>query len=246
MYNRNCVDKRESELAVFIAGPQSIFRHGLKETMSWYPDIKVAGESSSGLDCLPQIEALLPDIVLVDIGMHVCGSLGLVRRIATGFPNVAVVVLSPSPGDEELFQVIKSGAVAYLSKDVPPDELVATLRQVAHGEYPINDSLLTRPDTARKMLRLFQRFAIKGLGPLITPLSAREIEVLKHVAEGNPNKQIATALNTSEQTIKNHVTSIMRKLNANDRTHAVVLALRQGWLSIEDVADLDEEPVHSH
>jgi DNA-binding NarL/FixJ family response regulator len=129
---------------------------------------------------------------------------------------------------------------------VPSDELAAILRQVAHGEYPINDSLLTRPDIARKMLKLFQKFALKGMGPLMTPLSNRELEVLKYVAEGNPNKRIAGTLNTSEQTIKNHITSIMRKLNANDRTHAVALALRQGWLNIEEVTDLEEEEVYSH
>jgi len=247
---KNASNNRPGEIGtavdVFIVGPQSIFRNGLKETISWYPEIKVTGESPASPDCLARIEELQPDIVLVDIGAPAWGGMGITRRIATGFPSVAVIVLSPRLDDEELFQAIKSGAVAYQSKDTPPDEVVATLKQVAMGEYPINESLLKRPDTARKMLRLFRRFAINGMGPLMTPLSSREVEILKQVAEGSPNKRIADALNTSEQTIKNHITSIMRKLNANDRTHAVVLALRQGWLSIEEVTVLEAEPDGAH
>ncbi|RJQ39129.1 MAG: DNA-binding response regulator, partial [Dehalococcoidia bacterium] len=106
-------------------------------------------------------------------------------------------------------------------------------------EYPINDSLLQRPSAAKKVLNLFQNMALKNMGSLMTPLSQREIEILKYVAEGNPNKRIASVLNISEQTIKNHITSIMRKLNANDRTHAVVLAIRNGWLNIGEVTKLD-------
>ena len=122
-----------------------------------------------------------------------------------------------------------------------PDELVDTLRQVRSGESPINDNLLSRPDAARKMFRIFQGLALKNTGSLMKTLSHREMEVLKQVAEGNANKRITNVLNTSEQTIKNHLTSIMRKLNTNDRTHAVVLAIRHGWLNIGEVAEMPEE-----
>ena len=235
------------ELTVFIAVTQPIYRHGLRQILSAYQYLKVVGECGSNIDVLPMLENLLTDIVLLDVGTRLSGNFGLVRQISVSFPKVAVVILSPGPSDDELFQAIKSGAVAYLSKDVPPDELAAVLKQVAQGEYPINDSLLTRPNTARKMLRVFQRFALKDMESIMTPLSRREMEVLKCVAEGNPNKRIAGTLKTSEQTIKNHITSIMRKLNANDRTHAVVLAIRQGWLDVgEAVEGTEKELVYSH
>jgi DNA-binding NarL/FixJ family response regulator len=229
------------ELTVLVVGTQPIFRQGLKQSLSSYQDIKVVGECGSNIDVLPMLESLLPDIVLVDIGTRIFGNFGLVRQMSLSFPKVAVVILSPDPGDDGLFQAIKSGAVAYLSKDVPPDELVAILRQVAQGEYPINDSLLARPNAARKMLRVFRRFALKDMGSFMTPLSHREMEVLKYIAEGNANKRIANTLNTSEQTIKNHVTSIMRKLHANDRTPAVVLAIRQGWLDVGEATEVSEK-----
>jgi len=154
-----------------------------------------------------------------------------------------VAMISSSPSDDQLFQAIKSGAVAFLSKDVSGDELTATLRKVGRGQYPINESLLNRPSTAKKVLQLFHDLSLMGKDAttLITPLSPREAEILKHIAEGYSNKRIAYALGIGEQTIKNHITSIMRKLNANDRTHAVVLALRQGWLDIGELSVLPEE-----
>lgn len=235
------------KLTVLIVGTQPIFRNGLRQSLSACQDINVVGECGSGVDVLTMLEDLLPDIVLVDVGTRLAGNYGLVRQVSTRFPRVAVVILSPDPSDEGLFRAIKSGAVAYLSKDVPPDELARILGQVAQGEYPINESLLTRPNAARKMLRVFRGFALNDAGSLLTPLSHREMGVLKHVAEGNPNKRIAGTLKTSEQTVKNHVTSIMRKLNANDRTHAVVLAIRQGWLDVGEVTEVPEkELVHSH
>ena len=111
---------------------------------------------------------------------------------------------------------------------------------MGRGEYPINDSLLDRPGAARQVLQLFQSFSLMGkhVESLISPLTQREVEILKYVAEGNSNKRIAYAFCISEQTIKNHVASILRKLNANDRTHAVVVAVRNGWLNIEEVLDI--------
>ena len=153
----------------------------------------------------------------------------------------AVVILAPNPDDDQLFQAIKSGAVAFLSKDIAPDKLAGILRRIGRGEYPINESLLSRPNTARQVLQLFQSFSIKDVETLMTPLSHREMEILRYVAEGNANKRIASTLNISEQTIKNHITSIMRKLNANDRTHAVVLAIRNGWLNVNGAPEAGEE-----
>jgi DNA-binding NarL/FixJ family response regulator len=126
-----------------------------------------------------------------------------------------------------------------VNKNLSADELANTLRRVSRKEYPINESLLQRPSAAKKVLNLFQNIAQRNVGNLMTPLSEREIEILKYVAEGNSNKRIAATLKISEQTIKNHVTSILRKLNANDRTHAVVLAIRNGWIDVSKANKLD-------
>jgi len=144
-----------------------------------------------------------------------------------------VIALASNPDDDQLFQAIKGGIVAYLSKDVSAEELAGAIGRITQGERPINESLLIRPKVAEQVLRRFQDMSLMGtMETVATPLSPRETEILKLVAEGNANKRIAYTLKISEQTIKNHITSILRKLNANDRTHAVVTAIRQGWISV--------------
>ncbi len=220
------------KINIFIVDKQPIFRQGIRQALASYEDIDVVGECSPDDNTWSLVENILPDITLVDLSTTPVTEFDVARKIATRCPKVAVVILAPNPDDDHLFQAIKSGAVAFLGKDVSADELADILRQVRRGEYPINDSLLSRPNSARQVLQLFQNFALKDMENLITPLSHREVEILKYVAEGNPNKSIAAALNISQQTVKNHITSIMRKLNANDRTHAVVLAMRSGLINL--------------
>ena len=233
-------EKGKGKLSIFIVDKQPIFREGLRQALSSYEGIEVIGDCEPNNDVWNVIESLSPDTVLIDVGAPSSGGFGVARQIATRCPRVAVVILAPNPDDDQLFQAIKAGAVAFSSKEVAAEQLVEILRRIGRGEYPINESLLTRPSTARQVLQLFQTFALKDMDSLITPLSHREMEILRYVAEGNPHKRIASTLSISEQTIKNHITSIMRKLNANDRTHAVVLAIRNGWLNIGEVP---EEPV---
>jgi len=182
------------------------------------------------------IETNSPNVLLLDIDYPSFSGLDLARKIVLRFPSTRVVVLSSSPDDKQLFEVIKTGAVAYLSKDTTTDELVKTIKKASHGEYPINDSLLARPKVAEEVLRQFQSVVSMGkaMEAIAAPLTARETQILNYVAEGNSNKQIARILQISEQTIKNHVSAILRKLNANDRAHAVVLAIRHGWISAEE------------
>ena len=179
---------------------------------------------------------------LVDAGLPSLSGFGVARQIAIRCPGVGVVILSSSVDDEQLFQALKSGAAAFANKDISASNLVQLLRKVGQGTYPINETLLSQPGAANRILQLFRNLAMMGkdLERLITPLSPREGEILRHIAEGNSNKRIAYALGISEQTIKNYIGSIMRKLNANDRTHAVVLAMRKGWLNIEKTLDSRE------
>jgi len=229
--------EKKSKLAVFIVDNQPLYRQAIREVLT--EDMEVVGESELTPDLWSTIESLSPDIVLVDVGLPSLSGFGAAREIATRCPGVAVAMLTPSPDDDQLLRAIKSGARAFMTKDINAHELTSVLRQVGKGAYPINETLLSRPSVAKNVLQLFKNLSKMGedVDMLMTPLSPRESEVLRYIAEGNSNKRIAYALGIGEQTIKNYITSIMRKLNANDRTHAVVLAMRKGWLNIEQTLD---------
>ena len=126
--------------------------------------------------------------------------------------------------------------MACLRKNSSAEELIDTIKRASHGEYPINETVMTRPTVAKHVLQQFQNMALLGdrMETVVAPLTQRETQILNYIADGNTNKQIARILNISEQTIKNHVSAILRKLNANDRAHAVFLAIRQGWISLEE------------
>jgi DNA-binding NarL/FixJ family response regulator len=152
-------------------------------------------------------------------------------------PMTHVVLVTAQPNDAQLFEAIRYGASAYLSEDTPADELADTVSRVASGQYVIDDNILGNPHLASRVLDAFRRLsrAEQAEGALFAPLSPREIEVLEHAAHGSSNKVIARKMGISDQTVKNHLTSIMRKLAVNDRTQAVVTALRHGWIQVRDV-----------
>ena len=223
------------KITVMIIDEQAFFRAGVRQALSQQSDFKI-------LDCDPAhkplelIEANLPDVALLGSDLATPSGLELGRKIARLYPNTKVIMLSPNPNDEELFEVIKTAAVACLNKNATAKELVSTIRRAHNGEYPINESLTTRPTVAKHILKQFQDIASigKAMEAVAAPLTPRETQILNYIAEGNSNKQIAYILEISEQTIKNHVSSILRKLNANDRAHAVALAMRNGWLLAEE------------
>ena len=214
-----------------IIDEQALFRAGVRQALSQQPDLEVL-ECDSSARALDLIEATLPDVALLGSDLTSLSGIELGRKIAQYYPNTKVIVLSPDPNDEELFQVIKTAAAACLSKKATADELANTIRRAHKGEYPINETLTTRPQVAKQVLNQFRGFS-KTMGGIAAPLTKRETEILTYVAEGNSNKEIARILSISEQTIKNHVSAILRKLNANDRAHAVTLALHRGWISPE-------------
>ncbi len=220
-------------IKVFIIDQQPLFRQGISVSLSHMPDIEVSGEANVDEEVLSTIETSLPDVVLLGINASFLDSLQLCRAIKQRVPSVATIILTPQPQDEQLFQVIKAQVSAYLSKDVNADELALAIRRCAQGEHPINESLADRPKVAQQILQQFHELsAEKETATFISPLTPRETEILNYMAQGYLNKQIAAVLNVSEQTIKNHVTSILRKLNANARTHAVVIAIKKGLVSI--------------
>ena len=219
------------KIKVMVIDEQAFFRAGVRQTLSQQPDLEVS-ECDPAQNALELIEAALPDVALLGSDLTSLSGIELGRKIAQYYPNTKVIVLSPDPNDEELFEVIKTAATACLSKKATADELASTIRRAHSGEYPINESLMTRPRVAKQILNQFRGFT-RTMEGVAAPLTKRETQILTYVAEGNTNKEIAHILSISEQTIKNHVSAILRKLNANDRAHAVALALRGGWISPE-------------
>jgi two-component system response regulator DegU len=221
------------KIQVYVISPQSLFRQGIQHSLSLTPDINVVGTSDINEGILSIVDNLPPDVALLDIDGAADAGLPLARKIKQHSSSIAIVVLASNPNDEQLFEVLKGQAASYLSKQTTADNLVETIRRVARGEHPINESLTTRPRVAEQVLLQFQELSRRTEAEeFISPLTPREMEILKYIGQGLLNKQIAVELGISEQTIKNHVTSILRKLNANARTEAVVLALRQGLITI--------------
>ena len=231
------------KIILMIIDSQPFFRAGVRQALSQQNSLEIldileCDPGEDGREAITQITANSPDVVLLDINHPSLSGLGLGKKIARRFPGTKVVMLSANPDedDEELFEVIKTGAVAYLRiKNCTTSVLVETIKRASRGEYPINDSVSNRPKVAWRVLRQFQDIAAMGktIEDITTPLTSKEVQILTLIAEGNTNKRIAAILGMSEQTIKNHVSAILRKLNANDRAHAVFLAIRNGWISTE-------------
>jgi DNA-binding NarL/FixJ family response regulator len=223
------------KIRVLLVDGNSFFRRGVRSILEAEDDLDVVGEASDGRQALEQVSTLSPDVVICDARLSDIDGLTLSRRARVSSPSVAVVLLTAADDEDLLFQAIRVGVAAYFTKDVDPNELMRAIRRVNAGEYLINDSVLTRPSVASHVLDQFRRMTMvdQSNEPLFAPLSARETEILDYIAHGNSNKEIARALHISDQTVKNHITSILRKLAVNDRTQAVVFAVRHGLIQID-------------
>jgi DNA-binding NarL/FixJ family response regulator len=177
-----------------------------------------------------------PSIVLMDLSLPPPGGLETTQRIRREFPATAVIVMAADEDEESLFASIKAGAAAFIIKDISPEDLIHVVRRVSMGEFLINDKVFSKPAVATRVLKEFRELAVYGqeAQPIFAPLSPREVEILDNIAQGMTNKQVAYALSISEQTVKNHMSSILRKLAVNDRTQAVVYAMRQGWIKMPE------------
>jgi DNA-binding NarL/FixJ family response regulator len=227
------MNNNKNKIQVFIISQQSLFLQALEHSFSETEDITIIGTTSVNSEVLKAIDNMPPDVALLDLDGPSESGLELARKIRQRSPNIGVVLLTSNPDDSQLFLSLKAQAVAYLNKEVTAQQLIDIIRRVAKGEHPINESLTNRPKVAEHVLQQFQELTSRSEAEaFISPLTPREIEILQYIAKGYLNKQIAAELGISEQTIKNHVTSILRKLNANARTEAVVVAIKQGLIKI--------------
>ena len=228
-----------SKLRILIVDDHPLFRQGIRNALEANKDMDVMGDAPDGQQAVHLAEMLAPDVMLVDIQLPGLNGLEVTRTVRRTQPQIAVIVLTDREDDEQLFNAIRAGAAAYLPKDISGDQMLDVVRAVGDGHYPINDTILSRPIVASKMLNQFRKLSSaeeESGAPIFAPLSSRELEILDCLAQGNSNKEIARILTISDQTVKNHITSILRKLAVNDRTQAVVYAIRHGWIKFPDAA----------
>jgi len=230
-------DRRATGKArVVIVDGHTLFRRGVRNILELESDIEVVGEAGTGREALSVVEETTPDVVLMDLGLPPPNGIETTQRLKRELPHTGVIVLASNDDEDQLFEAIKAGAAAYVLKDIDPTDLIAIIRRVRAGEYLINDKVFAKPAVASRVLKEFRELAVYGseAAPIFAPLSPREVEILDNIAQGMTNKQVAYALTISEQTVKNHMSSILRKLSVNDRTQAVVYAMRQGWIKIPE------------
>jgi len=221
---------------ILLVDDHALFRVGMRQILEREADIDIVGEAEDARDAFTLAVELSPDIVLLDLSLPAPGGIETTQRIKREVPSAGIIALAVAEDEDQLFDAIKAGAAAFVLKDVSPDDLVTIIRRVRAGEYLINDKVFARPSVASRVLKEFRELAVYGqeAAPIFAPLSPREVEILDNIAKGMTNKQVAYALTISEQTVKNHMSSILRKLSVNDRTQAVVYAMKQGWIRIPE------------
>ena len=235
---RRGADRRNEgvKTRIVIVDGHTLFRRGVRNILELEGDMEVIGEAGNGREAIALVEELTPDVILMDVGLPAPNGIETTQRIKRELPHTGVIVLAANDDEDQLFEAIKAGAAAYVLKDIDPSDLIAIIRRVRSGEYLINDKVFAKPAVASRVLKEFRELAVYGndAQPIFAPLSPREVEILDNIAQGMTNKQVAYALSISEQTVKNHMSSILHKLSVNDRTQAVVYAMRQGWIKIPE------------
>ena len=221
---------------IVIVDDHALFRVGIRQILDRESDFDVVGEADDARSAVDAALETSPDVVLMDLSLPSPGGIETTSRIKRELPSTAIIVLAVEEDEDALFDAIKAGAAAFILKDVGPDDLLTISRRVVNGEYLINDKVFSKPAVASRVLKEFRELAVYGqdAAPIFAPLSPREVEILDNIAQGMTNKQVAYALSISEQTVKNHMSSILRKLSVNDRTQAVVYAMRQGWIRMPE------------
>jgi NarL family two-component system response regulator LiaR len=205
-------------IAVLIADDHPVVRHGLKAFLQLQDDLDIVGEAGDGLEAVAQVKKLRPDVVLLDLVMPQLDGIDAIRLIREASPSTKVIVLTTFADDEMVFPAVKAGAAGYLLKDVEPRELAEAIRTVNRGQGPLH------PSIASKLMHEFA--GEQERGDIMEALTEREMDVLRLIAQGKSNREIAREFVLSEKTVKTHVSSILAKLRLADRTQAALYAVR--------------------
>ncbi len=212
-------------IRVMLVDDHRVVQSGLRSYLSAFEDMEVVGAASSGEEALEKLEGWLPDVVVMDLRMP-GGMDGIeaTRRVRALSPHTQVVVLTADPDDARVVAALRAGAIGYIRKDSDPEFFLAAVRAAARGQSVLD------PGVAGSVLQELARG-----GPLVEELSEREKDVLRQLAHGRTNREIGQALHVSEETVKTHVGNILSKLQLSHRTQAVIYAIKQGLVSVEDI-----------
>ncbi len=224
-------------ISVLIVDDHPLFRDGLQKAVEIEDDLVVVGQCATGADALQQAAKLQPDIMLLDINLPDINGLQIMRQLKNEYSEIRIIVLTAYHDAEQVLHAMRAGASAYCPKDITQEQLVGVIRDVAQGSYVVNDQLMDRAallSWISSSIDAIGGYAANG-DQTYVPLSPREMEILQFVTQGMSNKEIAHRLRISQQTVKNHMTSILKKLNVQDRTQAAVTALRYGWVRLQDI-----------
>jgi DNA-binding NarL/FixJ family response regulator len=215
-------------IRVLIVDDHALYRRGLQTVLATEDGIDVVGEAADGIEAVVLAEETLPDVIVMDVGMPKRGGIEACRLIKQRVPSARIIMLTSSDDEANLFEAIRAGANGYLLKDVPPEEVAAGIRGVFHGQSLIS------PMMASKLLTEFAQMSHQGAAvPAATPelelprLTERELQILRLVARGGLNREIATELYISENTVRNHIRNILDKLQMHSRMEAAMYAVRQ-------------------
>jgi DNA-binding NarL/FixJ family response regulator len=233
---RRTTSPPDETIRLVVVEPRAILGIGVREILDRAPDIEVLAYVATLAEAKPVVDEVAPDVLLVDVALPRPEAAEATRRLRQGAPESALVVMGRDDDDASIVGAVEVGAVGHVAEMAEPAELVATIRRAADGEDPLKDELVSRPDLVERIVDGMRESILAGLRPTRT-LTPRELDVLTHVAAGSRNREISAALGVSEQTIKNHLSTILHKLGVPNRTHVVMYAARQGWLALDDIPD---------
>jgi NarL family two-component system response regulator LiaR len=212
-------------IRILIVDDHAIVREGQRALIETEPGLELVGEAADGLEAVQMARSLQPDVIMIDLIMPRMGGIEAIEKIKAENSAVNILVLTSFAEDEKVYSAIRAGALGYRLKDASPQELLTAIREVYRGEPSMD------PAIAQKLMRELQRSS--HLPPTEEPLTEREVEVLKLVAQGKPNQEIAETLVISERTVRTHVSNILNKLHLANRTQAALYALREGLADLE-------------
>jgi DNA-binding NarL/FixJ family response regulator len=223
-------------IRIVLVEPRALVGLGIRGVLDGQPDMEVVAEVRSADDAIAAMEGLAPDVFVIDVELHDPSTNAAARRLTHDAPSSGIVVVGREDDDASILDAIEIGATGHVAAAAEPAELVAVIRRVADGEDPLKDEVIGRPDLVDRIMDGFRETFRRGDEPQPIPLTPKELEILRHVAAGLRNREVGDLLDVSEQTVKNHLSSVLHKLGVPNRTHAVTFAVRQGWLTLEDVA----------
>ncbi|MBP2001786.1 two-component system response regulator DegU [Paenibacillus shirakamiensis] len=238
------ISSNKKTIKVLLADDHQLFREGLKRILNMEEDIEVIGECSDGSQVLDWCQRVNPEIVLMDINMPILNGVDATEKLRATLPEIKVIILSIHDDESYVFETLRKGATGYLLKDMEAESLINAIRSVAEGHAFIHPKVtgklinqLRRMEYLNETGAIAEDGAIREAGVKFVagddnPLTRREAEVLRLMAEGRSNKMIGEHLFISEKTVKNHVSSILQKMEVDDRTQAVINAIKYGWVTL--------------